>query len=227
MIWDVSSGTCIQTLEGHSDRVTSVVFSPDGKCCLTGSRDGTAKIWDVASGECLQTLEGHSDRVTSVVFSPDGKYGLTESDDGTAKIWDADFGKCLQTLKEQIGLVMSVYFSSDGKYCLTSLLGNTAKLWDVTSGGSLRTVILPRENNNDLLFWSLPYGCVEHNGTLKVYKIDFDNHVNNGGVEYVEYIDTFYDVDVYLKQCVFRDISADETVRKILYQYGAELDVPH
>ena len=30
----------------HSDRVTSVAFSPDGKTIVSGSWDNTLKVWD-------------------------------------------------------------------------------------------------------------------------------------------------------------------------------------
>jgi WD40 repeat protein len=55
-IWDRASGDCLQTLEGHSSRVSSVVFSADGQHLASGSGDDTVKIWDRASGDCLQTL---------------------------------------------------------------------------------------------------------------------------------------------------------------------------
>ncbi|KAG8664814.1 uncharacterized protein FPOAC1_013594 [Fusarium poae] len=41
---------CLQTLEGHGDRVTSVVFSADGQRLASGSDDKTVKIWDAATG---------------------------------------------------------------------------------------------------------------------------------------------------------------------------------
>ncbi|KPA35143.1 nwd1 protein, partial [Fusarium langsethiae] len=36
---------CLQTLEGHGDSVTSVVFSADGQRIASGSDDNTVKIW--------------------------------------------------------------------------------------------------------------------------------------------------------------------------------------
>ena len=36
-LWDVTSGECLQTLEGHSDCVNSVSFSPDGTKVASGS----------------------------------------------------------------------------------------------------------------------------------------------------------------------------------------------
>jgi WD40 repeat protein len=93
---------CLQTLEGHSEKVTSVVFSHDSARLASASGDGTVKIWDASSGACLHTLKGHSDWVRSVVFSHDSARLVSASDDRTIKIWDASSGECLQTLKGHI-----------------------------------------------------------------------------------------------------------------------------
>jgi WD40 repeat protein len=34
----------LQTLEGHSDKVTSVTFSPDGNQVVSGSHDWTVRV---------------------------------------------------------------------------------------------------------------------------------------------------------------------------------------
>ena len=61
------------TLEGHTNTVYSVSFSPDGTTLASGSSDDTVKLWDVATRTNIATLEGHTSALGhSVSFSPDG-----------------------------------------------------------------------------------------------------------------------------------------------------------
>ena len=43
-LWDAATGAALQTLEGHTDWVSAVAFSPDGKMAGVGvgRQDGTA-----------------------------------------------------------------------------------------------------------------------------------------------------------------------------------------
>jgi WD40 repeat protein len=53
-LWDAATGAALQTLEGHTDWVTSVAFSPDGKQVVSGSGDRTVRLWDAATGAALR-----------------------------------------------------------------------------------------------------------------------------------------------------------------------------
>ncbi|MEM7316177.1 MAG: hypothetical protein AAF497_23830, partial [Planctomycetota bacterium] len=56
-------------LQGHSDAVHAVEFTPDGRFMISVSEDGKARIWDTATMETIQTVEGHGDRLVSVAVS--------------------------------------------------------------------------------------------------------------------------------------------------------------
>ena len=44
-LWDLETGRCLRTFEGHTNAVNSVAVTPDGNYILSGSEDGTLRLW--------------------------------------------------------------------------------------------------------------------------------------------------------------------------------------
>ena len=100
-------------LAGHTGRVSSVSFSPDGQTLANGSwDDNTIVLWDVASRQEKDVLAGHTGRGLSVSFSPDGQTLASGSwDDNTIVLWDVETGQTRDVLAGHTDWVLSVSFS--------------------------------------------------------------------------------------------------------------------
>ncbi|MFO1497995.1 MAG: protein kinase [Verrucomicrobiota bacterium] len=136
-IWNVADEPGFVPLQGHSNWVFSVAFSPDSARIITGSLDHKAKVWDVLTGQEVFQLTGHDDGVRSACFSPDGRKIVTGSFDGTAIVWEAANGRKLFALSGHENGLMTVAFSPDGKRIATGARDQSAKVWDSTTGGLL------------------------------------------------------------------------------------------
>ncbi len=133
-------GALLQTLVGHTDRVTSVAVTPAGTQLVSGSDDHTVKLWDLASGLELATLAGHRDMVLSVAITPDGTRALSASADDTVKIWDLAAAREVATLTGHRASVRSVAVSRDGRHAVSASDDCTAKVWDLASGRAVATL---------------------------------------------------------------------------------------
>ncbi|VDM36001.1 unnamed protein product [Hydatigera taeniaeformis] len=79
-LWDVTTGTCRQTLQRHTEPVYSVAFSPDGRYLATGSFDQCVHIWNVDTGEPINTYRG-TGGIFEVCWNSRGdKVGASASD---------------------------------------------------------------------------------------------------------------------------------------------------
>jgi WD40 repeat protein len=127
----------ILALTGHTDRLNSAVFSPDGRRVVTASDDKTARIWDTATGNEIVRMRGHANVVHFAAFSPDGRRVVTASHDKTVRIWDSVTGEELLRLTGHTESVEFAAFSPDGRSLVTASSDHTARTWDASTGQQL------------------------------------------------------------------------------------------
>eukprot|EP01133_Synstelium_polycarpum_P014355 gene14355-16939_t len=135
---DIPSRIVLQTLHGHSDRVTSIQWwdGPHGERIISSSWDYTIRIWNIQSGKSVHVLSGHSFRVRCTYVR--GNILVSGSWDTTVRVWDLLTGKCIHTLQGHSFNVWGVQF--EGKRLVTAGWDRKVKVWDLESGKLLYTL---------------------------------------------------------------------------------------
>ena len=142
-LWQVQKtapARCVQTIEGHTDRVLGLAFAPDGRTLASGSWDRTVKLWEVVNGRLLQTLSGHRDKVHCVAWSPDGRTVASGSVDTTIWLYDVVQGHSQVALRGHSAAVYSLAFTSDSASLLSGGEDGTLRVWDVASRQCVRVM---------------------------------------------------------------------------------------
>ena len=103
------------TLAGHTERVKSIAYAPNGNTIATASSDGTVRLWDAATGKSKATLTEYM-RINTAAYSPDGKTIVTGNQDGKVHFWDVSTAALQNTfIGDKDGIIFNITYSPDGK----------------------------------------------------------------------------------------------------------------
>ena len=98
-VLDLAAGTLpITRLEGHSNSVFALEFSPDEKILVSGGRDACLKFWNTDRYLIEENVVAHLYAINYLSFREDGKYLVTCSMDKSLKIWDSTSRNLLKVI---------------------------------------------------------------------------------------------------------------------------------
>jgi WD40 repeat protein len=150
------AGGTVVPLSGHSDDITSIASSPDGRYLATASLDGTAQVWNAANGKLVAALGGNGGAgLTGVQFAPDSRRVLTVDNQGFVRVWDAGIGEPAADLESPAhGAAVPLGFTSSGRQVsgidVDTSTGKNAAItsvaaltWDALTGRLTRSTPLP------------------------------------------------------------------------------------
>lgn len=127
----------------NSDRINSVIFSPDGQTLISGSSDRLINLWRVSDGTLLQTLNTnatkvHESSIEWLAISPDGSR-LASCNYRMVKLWRLPSG-AEQQLTGHTDWVVGVAFAPGGTYLASASFDGTVKIWRGSDGALVKTI---------------------------------------------------------------------------------------
>lgn len=141
-LWDVNAGAKKMQLEGHTQPITTLSFSPVDYLVASGSSDRGVLLWDARfKAKPGGSLIGHADKITSVAFSPDGKIIASASSDRTVRLWDIRKCECFNQLGGFGNTVTGVSFSPSGQHLAAACDDSIIRLWNARALDSVGNVL--------------------------------------------------------------------------------------
>jgi len=130
-MWSITTGQCVRIFTGHTEFITSLECSPNGKILASADGGGSIVLWDLAKGTQIKRCRGHGrGGIWSLAFSVESTVLTSGGADGTVRIWDVNVPA--DPFKNNDGEVIGTGGQADA----TRLTGTAAGAQSNVMGGS-------------------------------------------------------------------------------------------
>jgi len=131
------------TLEGHTDSILTVQFSPDGEHLASGGGDCTIRFWDTNTETAFVSADegdgevSHCNWILCLSFSPCGSFLASGSVDGIFIIWDSNTHRPVtRAIKAHSKWITSIswkpfHLDKDCKIMITTSKDGCMKIWNI------------------------------------------------------------------------------------------------
>jgi WD40 repeat protein len=201
-IWKDSK--VVETLEGHSDYVFSLQYSPENHLLISGSKDTTIRLWNTSSSfSLITTMLYHEDSVNSLLFLPNKTFA-SGSCDKTVIIWKLTTYRMLKSLNKHLDCVNALAIFDSDKYLLTGSTDRAIIIWEISNDYKLSEIlrghqdsvnslaiyqenIVSASSDKSIIVWSkfkLTFELSAHNGTIWKMCVLSDGLIVSGSYDF-------------------------------------------
>lgn len=136
-IYDVTSGSLLNTIGGHTEAVLSVDYNSEGTMIASGAADGTVRIWNAADGASLAVLPFNGEDVNIVKFNTGNTKILVGLSGGDLAI--IDVGTSQSSVLTNIGSAVICADWSDDESAIVVGTISGIKIFSASDGALLRS----------------------------------------------------------------------------------------
>ncbi|KAJ2477977.1 60S ribosomal subunit assembly or modification protein [Coemansia sp. RSA 2320] len=137
-VWRLDSGEPVAELERHSDSVSAVGFSSDGRLVASGGMDGRVHVhggdqWQQRTA----VLEG-PDEVQCLAWHPKGAVLLAGARDATLWMWSLPAGDFMHVFHGHSAAVTCARFTNSGRHVVSGAEDGALIVWDPKTAAIVR-----------------------------------------------------------------------------------------
>ena len=147
-------GPLLYTIEGHSQDVSRVAWSPAGDVIATGSEDNSVRLWRASDGTQLQVMQPGLFDVFGLAFNPDGDLLAASYEDGSVRVFDVYSGVQLLEIEAHQGIAWTVQFAPSGNTVVSAGDDSRIVYSDPYTGAEQISIALPEGERAQVLRYS-------------------------------------------------------------------------